>query len=51
MNNGFINEITFAHKEIKLVFHHLTPTQVVENQVQMKRVIIVMILPITNYSF
>jgi len=36
IHNGFSNEITFRHKERKFVHHPLTPSQVVEDQVQMK---------------
>ena len=37
MHNDFTNEITFTHKEMKFVLHPLTPTQVVEDQVKMKK--------------
>jgi len=36
MHNCFTNEITFTHKENKFVFHPLSSSQMVEDQVQMK---------------
>nr|KYP65386.1 hypothetical protein KK1_011619 [Cajanus cajan] len=36
MHNGLTNEITFTHKEKKFVLHPLSPSQVIEDQVQMK---------------
>nr|KYP36126.1 Transposon Ty3-I Gag-Pol polyprotein [Cajanus cajan] len=36
MHNGLTNEITFTHKEMKFVFHPLSPSKVIEDQVQMK---------------
>ena len=36
MHNGLTNEITFTHKEKKFVLHPLSPSQVVEDQVQMR---------------
>ena len=36
MHNGLTNEITFTHKDKKFVLHPLTPTQVEEDQTQMK---------------
>nr|KYP60180.1 Transposon Ty3-G Gag-Pol polyprotein [Cajanus cajan] len=35
-HDGFSNKITFTHKGKKFVLHPLTPSQVVEDQVQMK---------------
>nr|KYP57709.1 hypothetical protein KK1_003979 [Cajanus cajan] len=35
-HDGFSNKITFTHKGRKFVLHPLTPSQVVEDQVQMK---------------
>jgi len=37
MHNGLTNEISFTHKENKFVFHPLSPSQVVEDQVQMRK--------------
>jgi len=37
MHNYLTNEITFSHREHKFVFHPLTPIQVIEDQVRMKR--------------
>jgi len=37
MNSGLNNKITFAHNEKKFMLHHLMPTQVLDNQVQMKQ--------------
>nr|KYP32257.1 hypothetical protein KK1_047105 [Cajanus cajan] len=36
MHNGLTNEITFTHKEKKFVIHPFSPSQVIEDQVQMK---------------
>nr|KYP31528.1 Transposon Ty3-I Gag-Pol polyprotein [Cajanus cajan] len=36
MHNGLTNELTFTHKEKKFVLHPLSPSQVIEDQVQMK---------------
>jgi len=36
MHNGLTNEITFTHKENKVLFYPLTPSQVEKDQVQMK---------------
>jgi len=38
MHNNLTNEITFTHKEKKFVLHPLTPTQVLEDQVQIKKI-------------
>ena len=35
-HNGLTNEITFTHKDKKFVLYPLTPSQVVEDQIQMK---------------
>jgi len=35
-HDGLTNEITFTHNKKKFVLHPLTPTQVLEDQVQMK---------------
>ena len=37
MHNGLTNEIIFTHKEIKFVLHSLSPSQVVEDQMQVKK--------------
>jgi len=37
MHNGLTNEITLTHKEKKFVLYPLSPSQVVKDQVQMKR--------------
>ena len=37
MHSGLTNEITFTHKEKKFILHPLSPSQVVEVQVQMKK--------------
>jgi len=37
MHNGLTNEITFTHKEKKFLLFPLTPSQVVNDQVQMKQ--------------
>jgi len=34
--NGLTNDITFTHKDKKFVLYPLTPSQVVEDQVQVK---------------
>jgi len=36
MHNGLTNEITFTHKDRKFVLYPLSPSQVVEDQMQMK---------------
>ena len=36
IHDGLTNEITFTHNNKKFVLHPLTPTQVLEDQVQMK---------------
>jgi len=36
IHDGLTNEITFTHNNKKFVLHLLTPTQVLEDQVQMK---------------
>ena len=36
IHNGLTNEITFTHREKKIVLYPLTPSQVVKDQVQMK---------------
>ena len=36
MHNGLTNKITFTQKAKKFVLHHLLPSQVVEDQLQMK---------------
>jgi len=37
MHNGLTNEITFTHKDKKFVLHPLSPSQVVEDQIQMRK--------------
>jgi len=37
MHNGLTNEITFTHKEKKFVLYPLSPSQVVKDQVQMRK--------------
>jgi len=37
IHDGHTNEITFTHKHKKFVLHPLTPSQVLEDQVQMKK--------------
>ena len=37
MHNGLTNEITFTHKDRKFVLHPLSPSQVVEDQIQMRK--------------
>ena len=37
MHNGLTNEITFTHKEKKFILYLLSPSQVVGDQVQMKK--------------
>ena len=37
MHNGLTNEITFTRKEKKFILYPLSPSQVVEDQVQMKK--------------
>jgi len=37
MHNGLTNEMTFTHKEKKIVLHPLSPSQVAEDQVQMRK--------------
>jgi len=37
MHNGLTNEITFIHREKKFVLYPLSPSQVVQDQVQMKQ--------------
>jgi len=37
MHNGLTNEITFTHKEKKFILYPLSPSQMVEDQVQMKK--------------
>jgi len=36
MHNGLTNEITFTHKAKNFVLHPLLPSQVAEDQLQMK---------------
>jgi len=37
MHNGLTNEITFTHKEKKFVLYPLSPSQVIKEQVQMRK--------------
>ena len=37
LHNGLTNEITFTHLNKKFVFHPLSPSQVLEDQIQMKK--------------
>ena len=37
MHNGLTNEIIFTHREKKFVLYPLSPSQVIQNQVQMKK--------------
>jgi len=37
MHNGLTNEITFTHKDRKFVLHPLSPSQVVEDQIQTRK--------------
>ena len=37
MHNGLTNEITFTHREKKFVLCPLSPSQVIQDQVQMKK--------------
>jgi len=37
MHNGLTNEITFTHREKKFVLYPLSPSQVIHDQVQMKK--------------
>ena len=37
MHNGLTNEITFTHKDRKFVLHPLSPSEVVEDQIQMRK--------------
>jgi len=37
MHNGLTNEITFTHMDRKFVLHPLSPSQVVEDQIQMRK--------------
>ena len=37
IHDGLTNEITFIHKHQKFVLHPLTPTQVLEDEAQMKQ--------------
>ena len=37
MHNGLTIEITFTHKDRKFVLHPLSPSQVVEDQIQMRK--------------
>jgi len=38
IHDGLTNEITFTHKHQKFILHRLTPTQVLEDEVQMKQI-------------
>jgi len=37
MHNGLTNEITFTHKDTKFVLHPLSLSQVVGDQIQMRK--------------
>ena len=37
MHNGLTNEITFTHQENNFILYPLSPSQVIEDQVQMKK--------------
>jgi len=38
LHDGLTNEITFTHNHKRFVLHRLTPTQVLEDQVQTKKI-------------